>query len=334
MRRWWLVGSVLLLTVLGIVAGAAVPLQLASGAVQAQQQSDPATLRDLAQRLLAPPVFGPNGQPQTVELFVGQLPSDFPLALPTPPNGRLVGSDAHRAGTQPISWAVVFDAPGAPGDVNTFYQQQLPGLGWTPAPSHPGAQRGGFQPTLNTIPLIFCQSSSGPSLTVTATVRPNLPTDVRVSVSASAGPCASSPGSPGQPPGADRLPALTAPAGVQVQTTSGGGGPNRFTSDATAITDQSVTTLEAHFAQQVQAAGWTRVAGGANGPVAWSTWTVPGDGGYEGFLYAMEAPGQNRKDLHVQVESAASQAGWIGYAPAAAATAAPARIIPTPTPTH
>lgn len=331
MRRWWLIGSVLLLTVLGIVIGGAVPLQLASGAVQAQQQSDPAALRELAQRLLAPPVAGPNGQPQMVELFVGQLPSDLPLALPTPPNGRLVGSDAHRAGTQPISWTIVFDAPGASADVNTFYQQQLPGLGWTPAPSHPGAQRGGFQPTLNTIPLMFCQKSSGPSLTVNAIARPNLPTDVRVSVYASAGPCASSPGAPGQPPGEDRLPALTAPAGVQVQTTSGGG-PNRFTSDATAITDQSVTTLEAHFAQLLQAAGWTRVAGGANGPLAWSTWTVPGDGGYEGFLYAMDAPGQNRKDLHVQVESAASQGGWVGYAPAA--TAAPAPIIPTPTPAH
>lgn len=55
--------------------------------------------------------------------------------------------------------------------------------------------------------------------------------------------------------------------------------------------------------------GGYEVAGGANGPLAWSTWKVPGEGDYQGFLSVLGTPSQNRKDLHVQVESAALQAG-------------------------
>jgi hypothetical protein len=69
------------------------------------------------------------------------------------------------------------------------------------------------------------------------------------------------------------LPVLYAPEGVAVDA---GGGPNRWTTEATAQTDHSVAELEAHVAQQLAAAGWLRQAGAAQGPLAWSTWTLPG----------------------------------------------------------
>ena len=345
MRRTWMAGIsgivvMLVVAVTAIIASSGVPLR--SAAAVPTPADDAGAVRELAQRLLTPASPGPDGQMATVALLPGQLPGDLPLALPPPPNGRLVGSAVHQSGTRSVSWDVVFDAPGAASDVQAFYHQQLPGLGWAAAPVNPGPTRGGFQPTTG-INHLYCQKATGPWLSVSAVATPTVPTDVRVRVDASTpGPCANQPGgaSP-QLPGAERLPALTAPADVQIQmTSSGGGGPNRFTSDATALTAQSASALEAHFAQQLQAAGWTRVAGNATGPVAWSTRTVPGDGGYEGFLYALDAPGQNRKELHVQVASASASFGGGPYAPTAPMApavpvptgVAPTRVAPAPLP--
>ncbi len=344
MRRTWMagIGGIVVMVVVAataVIASSGVPLR--SAAAVPTPADDAGAVRALAQRLLAPAYPGPDGQVATVALLPGQLPGDLPLALPTPPNGRLVGSAVHQSGTRSVSWDVVFDAPDTASDVQAFYHQQLPGLGWAAAPVNPGPTRGGFQPTTG-INSTYCQKATGPWLSVSAVAAPTAPTDVRVRVDAStAGPCANQPGGAlPQPPGAERLPALTAPVGVQMQmTSSGGGGPNRFTSDATALTAQSASALETDFARQLQAAGWTRVAGNATGPVAWSTWTVPGDGGYQGFLYALEAPGQNRKDLHVQVASASASFGGGASSPTipmpsgggvAATTAPMAPVAPLP----
>ena len=343
MRRTWMAGIggiVVMVVVAGtaVIASSGTPFRSAAAATT--PADDAGAIRELAQRLLAPAYPSPDGQVATVALLPGQLPGDLPLALPTPPNGRLVGSAVHQSGTRSASWDVVFDAPGAASDVQAFYQQHLPGLGWAAAPVNQGPTRGGFQPTTG-INHLYCQKAMGLWLSVSAVATPSAPTDVHVRVDAStAGPCANQPGgaSP-QLPGAERLPALTAPADVQIQMNGGGGGPNRFTSDATALTAQSVSALEAHFAQQLQAAGWTRVAGNTTGPVAWSTWTAPGNGGYEGFLYALDAPGQNRKELHVQVESASASFGGGASSPTIAmpsggvvpATTAPmAPVAPLP----
>jgi len=331
MRRTWRAGIggivvMLVVAATAVVASSGVPFR--SVVAPAAAADDAGAVRALAQRLLAPAYPGPDGQVATVALLPGQLPGDLPLALPTPPNGRLVGSAVHQSGARSVSWDVVFDAPGAASDVQAFYHQQLPGLGWVAAPVNQGPMRGGFQSTTG-INSTYCQKATGPWLSVSAVATPTVPTDVRIRVDASTpGPCANQPGAAlPQLPGAERLPALTAAADVQIQMNGGGGGPNRFTSDATAITAQSASALETYFAQQLAAAGWTRVAGDAAGPLAWSIWTVPGDGGYQGFLYALDAPGQNRKELHVQVESATAWFGGGPYAP----TAPPAPVAPVST---
>jgi hypothetical protein len=107
--------------------------------------------------------------------------------------------------------------------------------------------------------------------------------------------------------GNDVLPPLHAPDGVTLQLTGGGGGPNRWTSEANAETDKTVAELEAHFARQLQAAGWTRAAGSRAGPMAWSTWKLPRDGDWMGLLFALESPGKNRKALYARVEGPAGR---------------------------
>jgi hypothetical protein len=134
------------------------------------------------------------------------------------------------------------------------------------------------------------------------------------------------------------LPALSPPPGVALAATGSGGGPGRFTSDGVATTDQAPGALLAGFAQQLQAAGWTQLAGQDDGPLAWSTWQVP-QADYQGLLYVAQAPGQNRRAVHVEVQSATApaQGGVVGV-PAFAvgqavsqAVAVPVAPVPTPT---
>ncbi len=295
----------------------------------ADPADDPAALRALVGRFLTVPGKGPTSQQQAADLLPGQVASDLPLALPQPPNSRVVGSVVRRRGQDAVLWDVILDAPGAPTDILQSYAQQLAALGWTKPPVGPFG--GGFQATAsNDTAATFCQTiGAAPFLTVTAAPEASGQADVRVHIDATGpGPCFM-PTAPGPPPRPQtgRLPVLTPPPGVQVQPNGSGGGNNRFTSEATALTDKRAADLEAFYAQQVQAAGWTRVAGGADGPYAWSAWTLPGGEGYQGLLTVLEAPGQNRRDLRVQAEGPVTQPG--PTLPGPVPTAAPAPAIAT-----
>ena len=50
-------------------------------------------------------------------------------------------------------------------------------------------------------------------------------------------------------------------------------------------------------AQQLVAAGWSRIAGTTSGPIALSTWKLPGDGDWRGLLLVNELAGETRSLL-------------------------------------
>ena len=303
------------IVVLGAGAAVPVPPRSTPAPVSAQQAEDPALLRELAERLLARSFPAPPGDPPRVRLLPGALPAELPFELPLPPGSRLVGSavqsrissGGERRGE---SIDVVLDAPGAPDDVIDFYDDVLAARGWF----FPGEGRrgGGFQPTLAPSSRTFCGSESGPVLFVTAHPRATGPNDVRIRVETGTPipvPCGGLIRPP-EPVATDPLPPLFAPPGVQLLHSGGSatlGGPGMRTSDAIAETEMPVPELEAHFARQLVAAGWTRLDGRADGPLAWSTWAVPGEGDWQGFLYVLAGPGPAHRSLHVQATSLAQQ---------------------------
>jgi len=278
-----------------------------AASARADSGDEAAALRELAGRFLTQPGAGPGTPGQSADLLPGQLPADLPLALPLPPGARLVGSVVRRRGGSTLLWDVILDAPGAPVDLLTFYRGQLLALGWTTPPSGPFG--GGFLAAApDTGSATYCgKAGSPPVLVVTAAPAASGGSDVRIAIdAANAGACAIAPlPVPGPPRLTNRLPALTPPPGLTLaQGGSGSYGGERTSSDATALTDRSAGELAAYYGTQLQAAGWTQIASGGGGPFAWSVWNVPGDGGYQGLLSVLEAPGVNRRDLHVQVETA------------------------------
>jgi hypothetical protein len=293
---------------LGIVGLVALDSMGGTVGLTAQAQEPAPPVQELAERLLAMPYPLPLGQQDapSVELLPGQAPDDLPFALALPPGARLVGSMVRQGG--PLSGAtIVLDAPGTADALLAFYEQELEGQGWHAASVGPFPTSGGFQVNRPGIGPTYCLDTRGPSLSIAVNPSPTGPSDVRLTTSAGPSLCsATAPpvGVPLPPLAATLLPRLTPPPGVVLQPgSSSGGGSNRWSSEATAETTRNPSELEAYFADQLAAAGWTRQDGSAAGHLAWSAWTVPGDGDWRGLLLVAEWPEASRRLLAVRVES-------------------------------
>ena len=114
------------------------------------------------------------------------------------------------------------------------------------------------------------------------------------------------------PPDADeRVPPLAVPPGVRLYPGSGGGSTHDWSSNALAETELSPAELEAHFARQLEGHGWERLAGHAEGPLAWSLWRLPGEGDWQGILTVAKWPGRRLRSLSIRIQSdAVVEGGW------------------------
>ena len=272
-----------------------VALLPASGAAQ----GDDTATRELTRYLLVA-ASGGGGEPRSVDVLPARLPGDLPLALPAPPSGRLVGSSVLYTRMRTLAWDVIYDAPGVVSDINDFYANALPRLGWNPPRSEDRPARG-FYPAVMGVAQrgIFC--GSGASLLVNTAPTAANTLLVRVRVEANGSLCASSATTQTSgPSAADALPGLAAPPGVPLRLTSGGFTADRAATTATAATTLPAAELQAHYARQLEAAGWTRTEGANTGPLVWSTWAVPGAGDFRGFLSVLEVS-DDRRELTVQL---------------------------------
>jgi hypothetical protein len=269
-------------------------------------------LAELAARLIAPPYPQPDGSTQTVTLHPGALPANAGFDLPIPPSAHLVGSVLRQRTNANPSFDAVLDVPGNADDVTSFYERELGKKGLTTPPIQQQTQPGGFQGSVGpTKGSMFCKGDGLPYVSISVFSRLNAPNDVRVHFEPAQAPGAQQfMGSPcsqkgGPPPAmtAQRLPALRAPDGVVLQPSGASFGGPRQQSDAVATTSKTAAELESLFAQQLAAAGWTRVAAAANTPLAFSTWKVPGDGDWQGVLIVLEMPAKDRRSLMLRAES-------------------------------
>lgn len=286
-------------------------------AQQAGGGGDDPLLRELAARLiLLGPTLGPDGQPMTIQLLPGEIPNNSPIDLPLPSDAQLIGSAVQSTSDNtPVNVRVVLDVPESADDILSFYDQALATDGFTPSTQGFGllSQQGGFQAAFQQRSRLYCQGTSGPSVSVSVTPQTSGPNGVMLSASTPLSyPSSCSLSSGGAalviPSSSSSLPSLSPPPGVRVQQQSIGvpftGLPN---SNATAFTDMNVSDLESSYAQQLEAAGWTPVDNGGDATIAWSTFAVPGDVPAQGFLYVLAAAGQSRRLLHVDVSTATTQ---------------------------
>jgi len=282
----------------------------ASQSASSPQGGDPT--QELASRLLLPPyLVTQDNASYELRLFPGQLPPDPKIDLPQPAGARLVGSTLRLRNNAPMTFDAVLDVPISTGDVSGFYDRELGKLGWSPAPNRGGPSQGGFVPTNIGASRMYCKGESPPWLSVSVFTPPAVPQDVRVHIdlmnpnpiaaNTYAGPCSAQ--GPVPQMGLSKLPPLRAPDGIVLRPSGGSSGGDRQTSDAVALSKLGAADIAAAFDQQLAAAGWTRTARGAEGPVAWSTWKLPGEGDWRGLLLVNETSA-DRRSLMVRAEIA------------------------------
>lgn len=292
-------------------------------AARAQDSGDVAPLRELAERLatafpLDPPWVTLPTSAETVQLLPGELPTSFPLALPLPTGGRLVGSAVRGADGRLGSIAVVLDLPDTLDRLRTYYERELPPLGWSPAPSGvslPGGGRG-RGPGSET----YCNPRNGLTLTLDIVQLSSAASDVRVTLTSAArlSACDNPPGgpwpavrlaAPRTPVPADRGIAgfpLYTPGGVRIFPGSGGGTNRRMDARAELETELSAAELVDQLGSQLEPMDWRQQAGGAGGPLAWRLWQGPrvetsgGAGHWRALLYVVESPRPNRRLLRLE----------------------------------
>ena len=319
-RRVLMIVASLVFAVLVIVGGAfglnAARGQIAAdrtgaGTPQAAPSGDEAKYHELAERLLT---FGYSpGGTASLLLLPAALPTDLGVTLPAVSGARLIGSSVQTRGTD-RSASIVVDVPGDPQQVATAYEQGFKDQGWSAPSGDVGGANpaGGFQGAAPPVSKLLCKGESA-YLSVSVATRPGQPNDVRISVQPNisnqgGSPCtararSSSPG--------NHLPALRPPDGT---TFLGGGGSsggsfssigsgsiNRQSSEATATTALSAGELEAAFAKQLVAAGWTRAAGRDDGSLAWSTWSSS-EAGWSGTLIVSDTTAKDRHSLLLRAE--------------------------------
>jgi len=250
--------------------------------MDADHESAIEALRALALRLIAP-YFPTNPPTQEPQLFVARLPPHLPVTIPLPQDSRLVGSCIDRQ----TGATILLDVATGPEGLFAYYHNELLAGGWTRIEQPPrlGGFRLGRRPPSRYEGGTYCWSVQGPALTVQAIAPPNRLTEVRILLHTDPlqTPCAA----PGDPPGSQPLlPDLAAPLEAELIPRSSGGGGNYARAEAQLATDLDLASVVAHYARQLEHAGWKRRVEEARGPYLWSTWSYSADGaaGRHGIL--------------------------------------------------
>jgi len=247
----------------------------------------------LAIRLLTPISDVPNVE--NTQVFVGELPDKMPVELPIPKNAKILGSMV----TEEACIDILFDVNQTSEQVFDFYRESLANNNWSEVGQSRGIVWGSDRIT-------FCRGLLSPSLTVSAyTVREG-PTEVRLNVNTDQEKslCIRDDDDYRKP-----LPKLVAPFGVRQYGTSGNYMGTSTIESTTLNTDMNSSALEIYFSDQLKEANWTRLSGGQNGPLAWSTWIFMDEDGldWSGQLFALEIPKlENQRWVLVQASLAES----------------------------
>jgi len=262
--------------------------------------------KTLAQKLMTHP--HPEG-PTSIELFMGRMPGEWG-AVPMPPDSRLFGGALHSRRRQPMQIEAIFESEGDAKSVLNRYEAALTGAGWSVFGGF--GMPGGFVPGgLIGLGQTYRQGDRGPMLMVAALEGGADATDLRLRLDWDMARHLPEVRVPGRPEGAERLPALSPPPGVPLRGGGGGGGSGSWHSEATVETDLPVPDLETHFSRQLEAAGWTRLAGTADDVAGWSSWRLPGDGDWGGILLVLAAFKADERFLYVRIASGdAGNGGW------------------------
>ena len=264
--------------------------------MKSSSEENTALLRELALSLLAPSFDPQARQPQ---LLPGILPASLPFNVPFPTEYRIIGSFIRN----PDNILIILETGFSPDEVIAFYTEQMQAEGWT----EPTVLNRHIQSFTNafydhSLFITLCKGKRGPALLVGAfsnqsetrrtKVRLNIDTRSRNS------PCTQS-SEIFMQVGA-LLPSLKPPQGGHQQVSGGGGSDSESAATSATLDMESVIALPvlaAHYAHQLEQAGWQKTGEGSSGPTAWHSWKFRDKENerWLGVFTVLQVPGMERR---------------------------------------
>lgn len=239
-----------------------------------------------------------------------QLPKELPPDIPLPEGSRVLGTLIRW----PEYATSVLDVDLPAEQVLDFYRERMQAAGWQESELLKGLRPGGFtHPGLGLdTRATFCRSSRGPGLTVIAQPRGDASTDLHLEIDLSGQTCAQQTRM-GRMMGRgmgmqEMIPRLDPPPGGRQMPNGGGGGIDGYHMNATLELDapMDLAKLAAHYATQLERAGWMRDTEEQSGPIALNTWTFRDEDNQpgQGFFFVLGMPSQKQHYmLHIRVDS-------------------------------
>jgi hypothetical protein len=235
------------------------------------------------------------------DLLVGELHASAPFDASITAGTRIIGSIVRN----PRAGAAVIAVPGDEAAAIALLRQRFQTAGWTARPPlpHRGVP-GGFQSSAPAGPTMLC---SDPHMVALYTPPPEAPDSTHVTVNwtrhedGGPGPC--DPDAAGSRAFRSPLPALAAPADVQVRQEGGGRGASGDHSSAALMTDRPIERILEHYAAELtrhgMPLGTREVAGFA--AVQTFSWTDETGADWEGELVLVRSKSAHGPVVHATV---------------------------------
>jgi hypothetical protein len=212
-----------------------------------------------------------------MHLLVAQMPEGVLQTIPMPEGSHLLGSLTR---THQVMAVLDVDLPAE--RIIDFYRDHFAAAGWHDLGE---PMQGGFLPPQTARTLQFWQGSHGPALSIQVYELRDRPADVRLALDTN--PALSLEAQPVARRGPMRrrgilpgmIPPLWPPANADLAPRSGGSGPDGAESSAMLVTELDLGAIAAHYAGQLQQAGWTLHSESQIGPVMCSSWFLHNEAG-------------------------------------------------------
>ncbi|GCE19054.1 hypothetical protein [Dictyobacter kobayashii] len=209
---------------------------------------------------------------QDPQLLVERLPDTLPVPLPLPEEYTILGSLVSSPG----SMQIFLDIPNTNGEIQDFYQRELPAAGWILPEEDIHMRRGGFIQSRHDLNyLSYTYSNHEWTLTIQTTTTTSRNTDVRLQLYKDE--LARRQRRRIRRHGPDMFtlfPALTSPQGAsQIGGNSGSSGNDVYTTATLKLQEESnIVDVSKHYTDQLLLAGWNPLKDEQSPHSAWSSW--------------------------------------------------------------